>query len=62
MEEKKSPIFSLPFHEHQMKRDLSFTVKSLGNSYLERKNIMSVVGTRCDSQKSACEDKKGSKL
>ncbi len=30
MEEKKSAIFSLPFHNYRVKRDLSFLVKNLG--------------------------------
>jgi len=30
MEEKKSAIFSLPFHNHRVKRDLSFSTKTLG--------------------------------
>jgi len=30
MEEKKSAIFSLPFHENRVKKDLSFSMQCLG--------------------------------
>jgi hypothetical protein len=32
MEEQKSPIFALPFHEYQVKTDLSFFAKIWGES------------------------------